>query len=60
MKRRDLLKKNLPKNVKTRFLNKKNSSTIIKKRFVEDINKTKVLGVYTLNDQPLDKKQEKL
>ena len=53
------IKKNLPKNVKTRFLNKKNSSTIIKKRFVEDINKTKVLGVYTLNDQPLDKKQEK-
>ena len=49
----------MPKNVKTRFLNKKNSSTIIKKRFVEDINKTKVLGVYTLNDQPLDKKQEK-
>lgn len=53
------IRKNLPKNVQSIFLNKKNSSTIIKKRFVEDINKTKVLGVYTLNDQPLDKRQER-
>ena len=56
---KNLINKNLPKNVEARFINKKNSSTIIKKRFVEDINKTKVLGVYTLNDQPLDKSQEK-
>jgi len=56
---KNFINKNLPKNVEPRFINKKNSSTIIKKRFVEDINKTKVLGVYTLNDQPLDKSQEK-
>tara|TARA_B100000035_G_C21036546_1_gene571298 strand:- start:610 stop:2142 length:1533 start_codon:yes stop_codon:yes gene_type:complete len=40
------------------FLEKKNSPTIIKKRYLDEINKSKVLGVYSLNDQPLDKNQE--
>ncbi len=52
------IQSNLEKNIKTIFLNKKNSPTITKKRFIEHINKAKVLGVYTLNDQPLDKDQE--
>ena len=55
---KQFIKRNLQKNVKTFLLNKKNSSTIIKKRFVEDINKAKVLGVYSLNDQPLNFEQE--
>ncbi|MBA1339402.1 MAG: ADP-heptose synthase, bifunctional sugar kinase/adenylyltransferase/ADP-heptose synthase, bifunctional sugar kinase/adenylyltransferase [Pelagibacterales bacterium] len=49
---------NLDKRVRKFFLRKKNSTTIIKKRFVEEINKTKVLGVYTLNDGPLERNQE--
>ena len=52
------IEKNLQKNIKTVFLNKKNSPTITKKRFIEHINKTKIFGVYSLNDQPLDNDQE--
>lgn len=53
------IKNNLQKNIKTVYLNKKNSPTITKKRFIEHINKTKIFGVYSLNDQPLDSEQEK-
>jgi len=52
------IKSNLEKNIKTIFLNKKNSPTITKKRFIEHINKTKIFGVYSLNDEPLDNDQE--
>lgn len=56
---KNFIKKNLQKNINTIFLNKKHSPTISKKRFIEHINKTKIFGVYSLNDQPLDKDQEK-
>ena len=52
------IKNNLEKNIKTIFLNKKNSPTITKKRYIEHINKTKIFGVYSLNDAPLDGDQE--
>ena len=48
----------LGKKIKNFFLNKVNSPTIIKRRFIEAINKSKLLGVYTLNDTPLNTKQE--
>ena len=51
------INKNLPKNIIKDFLTKKNSSTIVKKRFVDDTNKNKVLGVYSINDNPLNKAQ---
>ena len=54
------IKSNLQKNITTVFLNKKNSPTVTKKRFIEHINKTKIFGVYSLNDQPLDSNQEKI
>jgi len=54
------IKNNLQKNIKTIFLNKKKSPTITKKRFIEHINKTKIFGLYSLNDQPLDSEQEKV
>ena len=57
---KQFIKKHLQKNVNTFFLNKKKSPTIIKKRFIEHINKTKVFGVYSLNDQPLIKEQERI
>jgi len=56
---KNFIKKNLKKNINTVFLNKKDSPTISKKRFIEHINKTKIFGVYSLNDQPLDKNQER-
>ncbi len=53
------IKKNLPSNVEIHYLKKKNSPTIVKKRFIDLISKNKLLGVYTINDEPLDKNQEK-
>jgi rfaE bifunctional protein kinase chain/domain/rfaE bifunctional protein nucleotidyltransferase chain/domain len=52
------IKKNLKKNIITKFINKKKSTTILKKRFIDHIAKTKLLGVYELNDNNLIKKQE--
>lgn len=52
------IKKNLPKNVKLEFIKKNNSPTIVKKRFVDHLTKHKILGVYDLNDNPLNKKEE--
>ncbi len=50
--------KKLKKNVRYFFLNKSNSPTIMKKRYLDEINKTKVLGVYSINDEPLNKREE--
>ena len=55
---KQFIKKNLEKNIETVFLNKKNSPTITKKRFIDHISKTKVFGVYSLNDEQLDIVQE--
>jgi|TARA_B100001964_G_scaffold235620_1_gene296017 rfaE bifunctional protein kinase chain/domain/rfaE bifunctional protein nucleotidyltransferase chain/domain len=54
------IKNKLPKNIKTKFFLKKNSSTIIKKRYVDSIDKNKILGVYNINDDVLNKKEEKI
>ena len=51
--------KNLSKNIKYNFLSKKDSPTIIKKRFLDDITKSKLLGVYSLEDSFVSKKEEK-
>ena len=48
----------LPKNIKTFFVNKKNSSTIIKRRFLENGSNIKTLGVYTVNDDFLNAREE--
>jgi len=49
---------NLPRNVKFEFIKKKDSPTIVKKRFIDKISLNKVFGVYSLNDENLNKKQE--
>ena len=41
-----------------KLLNKNNSPTILKTRFVDSVNLNKVLGVYNINDDLLDRKQE--
>ena len=53
------IKKLISKNLKLNLLKKKNSPTILKTRFVDSINLNKVLGVYKINDELLNKKQEK-
>lgn len=52
------IKQNLPKKINIFFLKKKNSPTIIKKRFIDEVNKSKILGVYSLNDNLINKVQE--
>jgi len=53
-----LIKKNLSKNVDIKYLYKSNSPTIIKKRYIEHVSKNKIFGVYSLNDELLNKKDE--
>ena len=47
----DFIKQNLTETVSTNFVYKIGSPTIVKKRFVEHINKSKILGVYSMNDE---------
>ena len=54
----NFIKSSMPKNIKFDFIEKKNSPTILKKRFVEHLTKNKILGVYDINDDPLDKLDE--
>ena len=54
------IRRKLFKNVNAKFFYKKGSSTIEKKRYLDSISNTKVLGVYNLNDNPLNKNEEKL
>ena len=57
-KKLNLIKKKLSKNISFKYLIKSNSPTIVKKRYIEHISKNKVLGVYSLNDQLLNSKEE--
>jgi len=50
--------KNLNKNIKHNFLLKKNSPTINKLRYLDDYKKTKIIGVYDLNDDLILKNEE--
>jgi len=52
------INKNLPKNIKTKFINKENSPTIVKKRYIDNISQSKVIGIYNINDEILNKKDE--
>ena len=54
------IKKILTKKIKSQFLYKLNSPTIVKKRYLEHITNNKVLGIYTLNDELLNKKDESI
>ena len=56
----NFIKKNLPKNIKYFFLKKKNSPTILKKRFLDEITKSKLLGVYSLEDNLINNIEEKI
>ncbi len=53
------IKRKLPKNINFKYIRKKNSPTILKRRFLDHINKSKVMGVYTINDDILTKKEDK-
>ncbi len=52
------IKKDLPKNIKTKFIFKKNSPTILKKRYIDHLSKNKIIGMYKINDEILSKNDE--
>lgn len=54
----NFINKKLKKNVLFKYIKKSNSTTIIKKRFIDEIAKSKILGLYSLNDTPLNQKEE--
>ena len=55
----EFIKKEINNSFKIKFFNKNNYRTIIKKRLVESINNRKLLGLYDLNDELIDKVNEK-
>ena len=54
----NFIKKNLKKNIKPIFVKKSNSTTIVKRRYIEQNERNKMLGVYSLNDDYLNKIEE--
>ena len=54
----NFIKRSLKKNINSNFFYKKNSPTIIKKRFIDNVSQNKLLGVYSINDEKLEKNLE--
>jgi len=52
------IENNIEENIILNFFNKSNSPTIIKRRFVDNIDRKKVLGVYSINDDLLEESEE--
>jgi rfaE bifunctional protein kinase chain/domain/rfaE bifunctional protein nucleotidyltransferase chain/domain len=52
------IEENIEENIQLNFLTKRESPTIIKRRFLDQVDSKKVLGVYSINDDPLNKKDE--
>ncbi len=54
----DFILNNLPKNIKHYFINKTGSPTIQKKRYLDYISKSKILGIYSLDDSQFNDKDQ--
>jgi rfaE bifunctional protein kinase chain/domain/rfaE bifunctional protein nucleotidyltransferase chain/domain len=54
----EFITENIEENISLNFLSKKNSPTILKRRFVDNIDRKKILGVYSINDDTLLKNEE--
>jgi len=52
------IKDNLSKNISFEYIKKKNSCTIVKKRYLDTASKTKIFGIYNINDSYLDINEE--
>ena len=52
------IENNIEDNISLNFLNKSNSPTIVKRRFVDNIDRKKILGVYSINDNSLSESEE--
>jgi rfaE bifunctional protein kinase chain/domain len=52
------IKDKIEDNIQLEFLGKSNSPTILKRRFVDNIDRKKILGVYSINDNSLSSEEE--
>ncbi len=54
----NFINKKLHNKIDTFFFRKKNSPTILKKRFIDNITKSKLFGIYSINDDNISKKED--
>jgi rfaE bifunctional protein kinase chain/domain/rfaE bifunctional protein nucleotidyltransferase chain/domain len=57
-KKLDFVKNKLSKNISYKYFIKSNSPTIVKKRYIDKVSNSKILGVYSLNDELLNSKED--
>jgi len=55
---KSFIENNIEENIELNFLQKSNSPTILKRRFVDHVDRKKVLGVYSINDEMLNEEEE--
>jgi rfaE bifunctional protein kinase chain/domain/rfaE bifunctional protein nucleotidyltransferase chain/domain len=55
---KSFIENNIEDNISLNFLIKSNSPTIVKRRFVDNIERKKILGVYSINDTSLSESEE--
>ncbi len=55
---KSFIENNIEENINLNFFNKNNSPTIVKRRFVDYVDRKKVLGVYSINDDLLEESEE--
>ena len=55
---KSFIENNIEENINLNFFNKSDSPTIVKRRFVDHIDRKKVLGVYSINDDMLNEDEE--
>lgn len=54
----DFVKKNIKQNVKIDFIQKSGSPTIVKRRYIDSDKRTKIVGVYDINDELINESEE--
>ena len=55
---KSFIENNIEENINLNFFNKNDSPTIVKRRFVDYVDRKKVLGVYSINDDLLEESEE--
>jgi len=55
---KSFIENNIEENIHLNFLEKSDSPTIVKRRFVDYVDRKKVLGVYSINDDMLNAQEE--
>ena len=55
---KSFIEEDIEDNIHLNLLTKSNAPTIVKRRFVDSIDRKKILGVYSINDDALNKEEE--